>query len=108
MSGEIRLKALETSVRSRAFAQAVAEAGRGVTPKGVESDAAVGEEIDSVGCEGSKTAWSEDNADEVCKVRTVDDFVDGAGAHNQGWRHAQVIAALGAVEEEVPGQIQDN
>ena len=39
---------------------------------------------------------------------SVDDFINRAGPDNQGRRHAQIGPAFGTVEQEVPGEVEDD
>ena len=104
---EIVFKAAEPFGGRGDFAQTVSEDENGAAPEILQCDEAIAEDVDGVGGKGSESGWLEDDADQVGHVGGIDNFVDGAGADDEGWRRKAWRGAFLAVEQEVAGEIED-
>jgi len=102
------LQALQPFMERCQLTQPVAEQPRCPAPYVFQADAAIAEQVDGIASKGSKSAGMKDYPDQVGHVRGVDHLVPGPSTHDQSRRSGLSRLGVGAVEQKVARQVEDD
>lgn len=102
------LKIMQACPRSGKFAQVIAKRVGLRSPDIVKRNALVAEPMGCFRGEGCESSGSEDDADQVSHVGSVNDFVNRSCSYDKSGRHVAVMLAYGAVEQKIARQVDDD